>query len=138
MAFMQKLINPDFLFTQVTASDFKSLLPSIILFGGLIILTILSIIIFRKTDPVTGKIKGKINTWMTSLGIIGFVIIFFRWQQMGFLAKNFTIELISLIWFIWLVFIIIYVLRKFPKEAKLYQERQRIKKYLPKSRKKNN
>jgi hypothetical protein len=139
MEFIQKLIQKDFLFTQTTPSDFRSLLSLIVFFGGLIILTIFSLIIFRKINPVTSRIKAKVNSWMFSLGLTGLAIVFFRWQQLGFLSKNFILELLGVIWFIWLIIILVFVIRKYPKEAFDYQDKQRIAKFLPKPRKfKNN
>ena len=133
---LKKLIDANFLLNDQPASDFNSLIPLIAIFAGLIILGIVSIVIFKNLDSASAKIKKGINSWMISLGILGFIIVFFRWQQSSFLSKNFALELIGFIWFIWLIVIMVYMFFKYPNEKYSIQEKKRIEKYIPKAKKK--
>ena len=124
-----------FLINQAPASDFRSLLPSIAIFGGLIILSVASILLFRKVNPILAKIKGMINSWMMSLGLVGLFIVFFRWQQLSIFSKNIFLAIILTTWFIWLIFIIYWVIFRYPNQMYQFQEKERIKKYIPKTKK---
>jgi len=135
MEFIKQIINRDFLINQAPASDIQSLLPWIAIFSGLIILSIASMLIFRKTNPIIGKIKGMLNSWMLSLGLVGLFVIFFRSQQLSIFSKNIFLGLILATWFIWLIFIIFWVIFKYPNYMYHFQEKERIRKYMPKTKK---
>lgn len=135
MDIIQKVINRDFLINQAPASDLQSLLPWIAVFGGLIILSVASILILRKVNPIAGKIKAMINTWMMSLGFTGLLVVFFRFQQLSIFSKNIFLAIILAAWFIWLIFIIYWVIFRYPNQMYQFREKERIKKYIPKAKK---
>jgi glucan phosphoethanolaminetransferase (alkaline phosphatase superfamily) len=132
---IQKVINRDFLINQTPASDLQSLLPWIAVFGGLVILSVALILILRKVNPIAGKIKSMINTWMMSLGFTGLLVVFFRFQQLSIFSKNIFLAIMLVVWFIWLIFIIYWVIFRYPNQMYQFQEKERIKKYIPKARK---
>lgn len=136
MELIQEITSRDFLLNQAPASNLESLLPWIAGFGGLIILSIVSIIVFLKVNPIAAKIKGMINTWMVSLGLVGLFAVFFRSQQLSIFSKNIFLVIIFTVSFIWLICIIAYIVYKYPKEISKYRDRERIAKYLPKSKSK--
>ena len=131
---IRKVINRDFLLNQVPSSDLQSLLPWIAIFGGLIILCVVAILIFRKVNPVAAKIKGMINSWMISLGLVGLLIVFFRSQELSIFSKNIFLGLILTVWFCWLIIILYWVIFRYPSQMYHFREKERIKKYIPKAK----
>lgn len=89
------------------------------------------ILVLKEKKLLIKKLFQKISSFFLILGIIGFLLIFFRQQQVYFLSSPFLL----LLWFIgfltWLYFLLKYLFKKFPKEKSKLQERKEKEKYLP-------
>lgn len=80
------------------------------------------------------KLWLKIQTWGFSIGIIGFLLIFFREVKAVYLGSRLWLLLLLLVAIIWLGFIIRYWKIQVPLQAKLRQEKTEFEKWLPKKK----
>jgi len=101
-------------------------------FGLLIILGIVSKVLVTKTKDGL-KVKGWRRLFHLSLtiGILGFVYLFFAWQGVSLLASRFWLIILGLTALVWLGFIAKYLLWDVPKLRKGIEEKRKFEKYIP-------
>ncbi|MFA6255367.1 MAG: hypothetical protein WC675_05065 [Patescibacteria group bacterium] len=101
-------------------------------FGLLIILGIVSKVLVTKTKDGL-KVKGWRRLFHLSLtiGILGFVYLFFAWQGVSLLASRFWLLILGLTALVWLGFIAKYLMWDVPKLRKGIEEKRKFEKYIP-------
>ena len=129
----QKLLDPVYIFEKTPPTDFP-FQYLVFIFGFLIILAVIFWFIYgrpKKRIPIYAKLQSKVFNLFCYTGLIGLVLIFFRWQQIAYLGSRFFMLLLLLIFIIWGIYIIYFRLKIVPKEIKKYQEKKQFEKYLP-------
>jgi hypothetical protein len=90
---------------------------------------------FKRGDHITFKLLKKFQNFFTTLGIVGFAILFFFWQQIPYLSSRFWLIVWLLILLIWAGYIGRFAFFEAPKKRTELQEKAKFEKYLPKKRK---
>jgi len=84
----------------------------------------------KKQNPPLVKLFRKLKKMFGTMAVIGFIILFFSYEQIYFMGSRFWF----LAWFIgfvvWVVFIALYALKKMPKEKDELEKKQKYLKYL--------
>ncbi len=89
---------------------------------------------YRRKDLLLVNVWRKLFRLFLTMGLVGFVILFFFYEGVMILGARFWF----LFWLIgiitWFVYIIVYSIRKLPKIKKEIEEKKKFEKYLPKSK----
>ncbi len=84
----------------------------------------------KKQNPPMVKLLRKLKKMFSTMAIVGFILLFFSYEQIYFLGSRFWF----LIWFlglvVWVVFIALYAVRKMPREKNELEKKQKFLKYL--------
>jgi len=133
---IKSFFKPAYLFNPYPGTNFGYYLASVVVFGLLLVCGITLLVIALRIDKKNPKRKlfKKFSDLGFTIGIIGFILLFFRYENVAYLSSRFLLLLLLIIVLVWLSFIIFYILRRYPKERVKYQEYLRISKYLKKSR----
>ena len=103
-----------------------------VVFAALVVAGIITKIMAQKSRDGL-KIKGlnRIFNLGITMGLIGFVYLFFAWQGVIMLSGRFWLLLWLIVTVVWLFFILKYLYKDVPsKRAEINQERE-FKKYIP-------
>lgn len=68
--------------------------------------------------------------------IIGFVLLFFRWQYIYYLSSRILIIIDFLITVVFLIIFLHYIIRKLPQELEKFARQEHFQKYIPQPKKK--
>ena len=89
------------------------------------------LVYFLKRNIILVKVFKKFYKFSFTVGLIGFVLLFFTYEQIIFLGSYFWYLVLLLGSLIWFVFIVYFLIKNIPKEKKALEERKRFEKYLP-------
>lgn len=89
-----------------------------------------------KASTVTAKLYKKIQSLFTTLGVVGFIILFFFYQQVPFLSSRFWLLIWVLIAIVWAGFIGQFGFIEAPRRKAELKKKAELEKYLPKKKKK--
>jgi len=103
-----------------------------VVFGLLIILSLAAWLYINKTKDGL-KLKGlrRLFHLFLSMGISGFIYLFFAWQGVAILASRFWLLIWAIVLVIWLLFIVKYLFKEVPKLRSEIEEKRKFAKYLP-------
>jgi hypothetical protein len=136
--FFSNFINPDYLFEKTPPFPFQFLLPLLIFFGLMFLVGLVAPWVlkkrFRKSPPFE-KLAGKIQTPLITFSLLGFSLLFFRWQAIPYLSARVLLLILISVFLFWLISFSFYLKRGFQKELFQYQEELRKLKYLPSKKK---
>lgn len=105
-------------------------------FGVLFLLAILIKIIqiTSKQDSFFKNLLQKYFVMLSTMSVIGFILVWFRYERAYFLSARFWL----LVWFIglviWLYFILKYQIKTIPQARQQLQKTKEFNKYLPKKK----
>ncbi len=110
----------------------------LVVFGLCIVLAVVvSILAGRGSlDSVAVRLHRKLQSFFATLGVVGFIILFFFWQQIPYLSSRYWLVIWFIIGLIWLYFIGRFGFIEVPKRRAEIAEEQRRKQYLPERKKK--
>ncbi|MCK4858512.1 MAG: hypothetical protein KAT58_11120 [candidate division Zixibacteria bacterium] len=91
---------------------------------------------FRKVDDLKHGIFRRFAHLLFNVGWIGLVILFFAYEQAPILGMRLWFGLLMIYLMARLGMLIIYVIRDYPQRKAAVVERERIKKYLPRTKRK--
>ena len=103
---------------------------------GFLVMTAAAIILkffarARKKNPPEVKLLKKISKLLSTMAIVGLVLLFLSYEQIYLLGSHFWF----LVWLagvlVWAVFILLYVVKKMPREKEELEKKQKFLKYLP-------
>ncbi|MBM2820285.1 MAG: hypothetical protein HW405_45 [Candidatus Berkelbacteria bacterium] len=131
-----KLLNTKYIF-EISPEPISDYLYLSILFGLLIVIAFIFWFIYKRKrkqlDLFKAVQKSVFNPFFYT-GIIGLILIFFRWQGMPYLGSRFFLLVLLLLFLFWGTNIIYFRFVTFPKRIKEYQEKKNFNKYLPSSK----
>lgn len=87
-----------------------------------------------RANPPIGAVGSRLSRSMFTIGLVGLILIFFRWQGIPYFASRVWLLGWLVIGFWWLVRFVVYLLKKFPRERRLFEEERRYQRYLPKKK----
>ncbi len=90
----------------------------------------------KKDDRVSFKLIKKLQNLFTTLGIVGFIILFFFWQQIPYLSSRYWLIIWLIVALIWAGFIGRFGFFEAPKRRAEISQKQKFEQYLPKKKKK--
>ncbi|MAF13752.1 MAG: hypothetical protein CMI53_02560 [Parcubacteria group bacterium] len=131
--YFKYFFNPDHLLSiRPPAMSDRAITILLVAFTALIVVGILYKI-KTKTDRDGLKVKAYIRLFHLGLtiGILGYVYVFFAWQGITLLAGRFWLIILLLIALVWLGFIGKYLLREAPKMRKSIDQKRNFEKYIP-------
>jgi len=122
------IFSKSYLFDPTPPSESRLYLYLIVFFGVLILLTVFNI--FSK--GLDKEIRKKQLYCYPTIGILGFIYLFARHEELLWLGSRLTLVIILLGFFIWVVYITVFSIRHIPKKNKNEKAQNRYEKYLPK------
>lgn len=128
---VQEFFSADYLFNPSTPRESRLYIPLIILFGLLLVFCILIKIVRNLKFK---KLADRYFTSFLTIGILGFIYLFCRYEQLPWLGTRFFLLLILSVLFVWTVINLIWALRYIPKYKKEINISERYNKYLPKKK----
>lgn len=129
---LSKIFDPNLVFEATPAPGGLYLL-SLIIYGLLIISAIiLGVISRRNPQSIYKKLWRQFIYLMLFTGLLGPVLVFFRWQSIPYLGSRLMVLILWIIAIAWLTQIIIYRIWLLPKEIQKIKEKEKFEKYLPK------
>lgn len=123
------IFSNKFLFDPVPSSDSKFYLPLLIIFGILLLASI--IVRLVKMDMV---VKKRQSTCYLTLSILGLLYLFARYEGLPWLGSRLFLSLLLLATIIWLTYLSIWGVRYSSKKTKETFKEKKFEKYLPKKK----
>jgi hypothetical protein len=129
---LTKIFNPEFLF-QASPDPGGLFLLTLVVYGLMIIGAIaLGVVSRRNRGSKYRKLWRQFIYFMLTIGLIGPVLVFFRWQSIPYLGSRLVALALWIVALAWLLQIIFYWLFVLPQEVKAKIEKENFEKYLPK------
>ena len=131
--YLKYFFDPSHLFSlRPSAMQPRAIIILAVVFGLFIVLGIISKIIATKTkDGLKLKAWQRLFHLFLTIGIIGFVYLFFAWQGVALLAGRFWLIIMLLAMMVWLGFIAKYLFLTVPKLRKNIDQKRNFEKYIP-------
>lgn len=107
---------------------------STILFGLMIILALIIKLFIKSKNEVYQKFKNKLLYLFFTVGLVGLLWVFCRYEGIGFLGSRIIILLLAICLILWSLYIVWFWKIILPKETKKMIEQERFQKYLPKKK----
>jgi predicted membrane channel-forming protein YqfA (hemolysin III family) len=135
---LKKLFDAGYLFDWLPPRESEIIFAFAVIFGLAIILSGLVWVYFirkERFEPILQAVRSRIVFWLFVSGLVGLLLVFFRWQGIPYFAGRIWLLAWLILSLLWAVALLGYLLKKFPKERSLYQERLLRERYLPKPKK---
>jgi len=127
--------RPSYLFNPYPGYNMKFLPFFLIFFLILIILSFVSFVIFKKNKKLPIAIVwSHIYNWFLWIGVVGLLLLFFRYEGITYLSMRFILFLWLIIFVLWGGYIGWFVRRQYKKLLKEYKEKKRKERYFKKRR----
>jgi len=88
---------------------------------------------FPKDSPHRRLLLG-IKLPLIIFSLAGLLLIFFNWQELPYLSMKILLVVLQVGFAVWLFFFLFYLIKKFPKELVIWQNKMRKQKYLKRRR----
>lgn len=87
--------------------------------------------LLRKKDHLKAGICRRLAALLITTALLGFVCLFFAYEQLPLFGMRFWVLLVFIMFIIWLVRIVSYIVREYPVERAAIVEKKNLEKYLP-------
>jgi len=132
---IKQFFTPSYLFNLNPGHQFAYLLPLSIIFGFFLVGGAILVFLARRlSNVVYKKFLSRVYNLLFTIGFVGFLLIFFRYENIYFLSARFWLIVLFITGAIWAIIIFYYGIKKLPQEVQRYQEMLRKEKYLPKQK----
>lgn len=128
-----KFIQPAYLFDLRPYTTTQTIKVMVIFFAILIVIGIGDKIYkeTRSMEKFQAKFLDKIVSYLISLGIIGLLLTWLRYERVQILSARFWLIVWLIIAICWLYPIIKYRIKVVPEATKRSEEKKQMQKYLP-------
>jgi hypothetical protein len=103
--------------------------------GGVFLAALFLFIIFffskNKTQSINKKVFSNLSYLFLSFGLLGFVWLFFLYEEVYLLGARFWLLILILGHLVWLAKIVLYLKLRLPKEKEEQEKKKTFRKYLP-------
>ena len=100
-------------------------------FGLLLLGGLFSRVSSRGVDSLKAKGLKRLGSLGVTMGLLGFLYLFFAWQRAVLLGARFWLLVWLLTTLVWLFFILKYLLMVVPAKRREIDQRRRFEQYLP-------
>lgn len=131
-----KFFTPSYLFDLRPTIDRETAIFLLVFFGILIIGGIIARIMqgTKKHDQYIAKLFSKYVSLLVTMGLIGVVLVWFRYETAAIFSARFWLVLWVILFAIWLVKIVKYQYTVIPQAKEKSEQRKIFNKYLPKKK----
>ena len=129
----QKLINPDYIFEKTPPANSGYIYLSAI-FGIFMLMSIFFWFRYGRLKtkiPAYAPMQFKMFNLFFYSGLIGLMLIFFRWQEISYLGSRLFMIVLLGGFIIWSLYLIFYRVKVIPKAIIRFREKENFNKYLP-------
>lgn len=130
---LSHLLSIQYWFSEVPFLGALALWTMVTVFG-LMIITAIVLRILAKSEKFDRFIRRgftKLSSLSGWLGVIAFILLFFRYEFVPVLSRRFMYGLWLIGFLVWLGFVLYYLFFKMPKLRQEKKEKERLNKYLP-------
>ena len=106
-------------------------------FGWFIIATVILRVVahgLKERDSLRAEIFLRTASLLATTGFLGFMFLFFSYEQLPFLGMRFWFLFLFLSFTVWLLRIALFVVKDYPVLKSERAEKERVRRYLPKGR----
>jgi len=135
---IKMFFQPSYLFSPYPNPDMMFLIPLLTFFGGMIVLSLVSLYISRKKKKKKNPISivfAYIYNWFFWMGILGLSLLFFRYEGINFLSMRFLLLLTLIGFFAWGLYVFVFYKKEYKKMLKNIELDKAKNKYFVKRRK---
>jgi len=126
------LFHLSYWFSQPQTARGTALFLWVALFGVFFLAGLVLFIIRAKgKDNVKKEIFRRFGNFGLTIGLLGFVWLFFRQERAAFIAWRFWVLIFLIIAVWWLVKLVVYLIKRVPKIQEEKLRREIAEKYLP-------
>ncbi len=131
LEFLKSLFIPAQLFYLRPLPVSQKVLIILAVIFALFIITAIATKFIKSKDVLKDKgVKKFFNLFLT-MGILGYVYLFFIWQAVPLLAARFWFLLWLIVTAVWLGFVLKYLILEVPKKRNEINKRREFEKYIP-------
>jgi glucan phosphoethanolaminetransferase (alkaline phosphatase superfamily) len=131
--YLKYFFNPSHFFSlRPQAMETRAIIILAVIFAVFIALGVVTKILSKKTKDGL-KLKGlrRLVSMFLTMGIIGFVYLFFAWQAATLLASRFWLIIWLFSFLLWLFFILKYLFSQAPKMRREIDRKRDFERYIP-------
>ena len=130
--YLKYFFNPRHIFSiRPEAMQPRAVQTLLLIFGLLIAASIVSRVLARGKDKLNAKGYQRLAQLFLTIGIVGYVYVFFAWQGAALLGSRFWLLILAAVTIAWLVFIIKYLIKEAPQRRQEIERKRQIEKYIP-------
>lgn len=130
---LKLLFRPSYLFMPYPGYAMKFLVPLLIFFIILIILSVGASFLSKKNKKLpAAKLYARITNWLSWGGAVGAILLFFRYEGTPFVSMRFLLLLWLFVILVWGIYIALFYCRQYPKLVKDFKTKQEKERFLKK------
>ena len=115
---------------------FNSIEQGFLVILGAFVLMIIVATVLAYSKKIHPPLRSRFFNFLLTIGIIGLVFSFFRWESIAFVGTRFAMAFLIASAIVWYLTIAYYTIFKMPKEIKIIKANARYAQYLPKKKNK--
>ncbi len=125
--------QPQYLFNPYPGYNMDLMPTLLIFFVILVILSVVSFIFLKKSkkQPIA-YIWSSVYSWFLWVGIVGIVLLFFRFEGIAYLSMRFLLFLWLILFFFWGLYILWFGRKRYKKILKKQKEKKEKERYFKK------
>ena len=132
MDYLAYFFNPAHLFTvRPNAMNTRAIIILAVIFSILIIAGVVSKVLAKTNDSLKAKGYTRFFYLFLSMGLIGYLYLFFAWQGAVLLSARFWLLILLIFALTWAGFIIKYLAKDAPKQREEINKKRQFEKYIP-------
>ncbi len=134
---LEKLINFSYLFHRYPPGGFSwpIRIVLVVLFGGALIMAIYSGLKTKKVSGHAKKLWYKLQVWGWTVGLIGFLLFYFREVRALYLGARIYLLAWLVITVVWLLLMLILHKKNTPNKEEIVKKKEEYEKWLPQQKK---
>lgn len=130
--YLQYFLNPSHLFSlRPPLMTSRAVIILAVIFGLCIVTALVLKFVLKTTDSFKIKSQRKAVSMLGTMGILGYVYLFFAWQGAALLSARFWLLLWLAVLLVWAGFIIKYLKFEAPKKRAEIDKQRQFQKYIP-------
>ena len=125
--------QPQYLFNPHPGYNMELMPYLLIFFVILVVLSVVSFIFLKKSKKLPiAYMWDSIYSWFLWVGIIGIILLFFRFEGIAYLSMRFLLLLWLIFFFLWGLYILWFGRKKYKEILKKFKNKKEKEKYFKK------
>ena len=130
--YLRYFFDPSHLFAiQPPVIQTRAIMILAVLFGLLLVASLVCSIVAPRLDSLKAKGFKRLMHLGLTMGILGYLYLFFAWQRAALLGARFWLVIWLAVTLVWVFFIVKYLVLVVPAKRMEIDQRRRFEKYLP-------